>query len=198
MDKNTLDKMLQMMASENDSDAIMGLRGLQGLLRVEGIDLGKVIAAALSNPAFKAAPAEAPAATEPAKEQKVVPAAVSISGMPQCYSLKPGTVEIIPPGQDKGEAVILPGVSAAHSDEIALHLKDALVAAAINKSRFKLKLLDVKNGKGEITETILQAEYERAGMAPVKVWANIRGETAALATVLRRAVAASIPDLVAA
>ena len=77
-------------------------------------------------------------------------------------------------------------------------MKVALVAATLNKSRFKLKLLDVKNGKGEIIETVLQAEYERDGMIPVRIWSNVRGEVAALATVLRRAVANTLPDLVAA
>ncbi len=104
---------------------------------------------------------------------------------------------IIPPGTIAGEKIPLPGAAAAQSQEIADGVKDVLVAAVINKSRFKLKLVDVKDRFGDVAETILQGEYERDNMQPVKVWSNVKGETAALATVLRRAVAAALPDLVA-
>ena len=59
-------------------------------------------------------------------------------------------------------------------------------------------VIDMKNASGEVVETALQAEYERAGMTAVRVWANVRGEVAALATVLRKALSTALPDLVAA
>ena len=89
--------------------------------------------------------------------------------------------------------------AALQADVIASNLKDAVVAAVINKSRFKLKMVDTKDAKGKIVETILQAEYERPGMSPVRIWVlNNRGEVGALAVVLRKAVANSLPELAAA
>ena len=93
--------------------------------------------------------------------------------------------------------ITLPGAAAAETQAIADGVKDVLVAAVINKSRFKLKLVDIKDRYGEVTETVLQGEYDRENMQPVKVWSNVRGEVAALATVLRRAISATVPDLVA-
>jgi hypothetical protein len=114
--------------------------------------------------------------------------------MPQCRAPRPGHIEIILAGKTAGEIVALPGAAAEQADIIAASMKDALVAAAINKSRFKLKLVDVK----DTAETALQAEYEREGMSPVRIWVNIKGEVAALATVLRRYVANTVPELLAA
>lgn len=196
MDKATLDKLVKMMSSENDSDAVMGLRGMQGLLRVEGIDFATALEFIIAHKEMFAE--KTPAAIEagaPAEKAKLP--AVEISGMPQCLSPRAGHVEIVVPGQTRGEVVALPGAAAPACAEIAAALKDALVAAAINKSRFKLKLQDVKNERGEIRETMLQAEYERQGMVPVMIWSNVRGEVAALATVLRRAISASMPELAA-
>ena len=105
-------------------------------------------------------------------------------------------VEIVLSG--KTEVCQLPGESAQHADTIATNLKDAVIAAVLNKSKFKLKLFDIKNGKGEITETALQAEYDRAGMVPIRIWVlNNRGEVGALASVLRKAVSTSLPELAA-
>lgn len=197
MDKATLDKLVKMMSSENDSDAVMGLRGMQGLLRVEGIDFATALEFIIAHKEMLAQ--KTPAAIEtsaPVKKAAALPV-VEISGMPQCLSPRAGHVEIVVPGQTKGEVVALPGAAATAGTEIAAALKDALVAAAINKSRFKLKLQDIKNERGEIHETLLQAEYERQGMVPVMIWSNVRGEVAALATVLRRAISASMPELAA-
>lgn len=200
MDTATRDNLVKMMMSENDSDAIMGLRGLQGLLRVEGIDMARAIMYIVDNkslirdqtPAAGGAVNIAPAAEAPKRQ------AIQVSGSPQCHAPQKGMLEIVPPGKSAGEAIALPGAAAAECELIALHLKDALVAAAINKSTMKLKLVDVKNAKGEIIETTLRAEYERDGMVPIPIWTNVRGEVAALATVLRRAVAGSVPELIAA
>jgi hypothetical protein len=193
MDKDTFDKMLKMMESENDADAVMGLRGFQAMLKGEQVQFSKALGHIIKDIEQlkeKAAPA---AAAAPAAKA----APLEVSGMPQCQSPQEGVIMIIPPGQTAGEPVLLPGESAAHSRDIAAMLKDALVAAAINKSRFKLKLVDVKDKRGDTTETILQAEYDRDGMSPVKIWSNVKGEAAALATVLRRTVSSAMPDMMA-
>lgn len=195
MDKGMTEKLLKLVSSDNDSDAVMGLRGLQGLFREEGVDFGKAVEYALGHlDELKKQGITIDHIVSGAKAQ----GPVSISGMPQCHSPQTGAIEIIAPGKTQGEVVMLQGEAANHAGEIASNLKDALVAAAINKSRFKLKLLDIKNARGETVETVLQAEYERQGMSPVRVWVNVKGEVAALATVLRKAVANSFPELVAA
>jgi len=188
MDKSGFDKLVAMMGSENDSDAVMGLRGFQALLRDENVPFAAAIEHVFGNMAALRAPLDAAQLTGKPQER----GEVKVSGMPQCV-----VIRIIPPGAIAGEKIPLPGAAAAQSQEIADGVKDVLVAAVINKSRFKLKLVDVKDRFGDVAETILQGEYERDNMQPVKVWSNVKGETAALATVLRRAVAASLPDLVA-
>lgn len=198
MDQATLDNLLRMMSSENDSDAVMGLRGMQGLLRVKGIDMGRALTYIIQHKEVlaEAAPADEDKAVVTAAKAPLP--AVEISGMPQCHSPRAGHIEIIVPGKTSGEIVALPASASAAGVHIAMGLKDALVAAAINKSRFKLKLNDNKNERGDVIETQLRAEYEREGMVPVTVWAGLpRGEVATLATVLRRAVAAAMPELVA-
>ena len=197
MDKDVLGNFLKMLNSDNDSDALMALRALQQNFAKEGAELSDLIAYGVNHiqDVKKAATTFEKATTAaPASKPKQ---AITVSGMPQCWSPQAGSLEIIPSGEDKGEVVALPGPAAAQSEEIAMNLKDALVAAAINKSKLKLKLLDVKNNKGEILETILQAEYDRDGMTPVRIWTNARGEVAALAAVLRKAVANAWPELAA-
>lgn len=193
MDPKEIEKIVRMMQSASDSDAVMGLRSFQRAVEAAGLDFGKVIPAAFSQAVAEAAkPDQTIEQTKSAKQA----APVAISGTPQCRVPQQGALELIPSGKTSGEIVTLPGVSASHSDAIASNLKDALVAAAINKSRFKLKLMDNKNARGEVIETVLQAEYERGGMSPIWVWVNVRGEVAALATVLRRALAACMPEFI--
>ncbi len=195
MDKNQFDQMLKMMQSDSDSDALMGLRGLQGLFKHDGVDFGEAIAFLVQN--MDAVKAKKPVIDNAPKAAAARPP-VTISGMPQCHMPRGGFIEIVPPGTTTGLQVQLPGAAGEDAENIANNFKDALVAAAINKSRFKLKLIDMKNASGEVVETALQAEYERAGMTAIRVWANVRGEVAALATVLRKALATALPDLVAA
>lgn len=202
MDAATLQKLLVMLASDNDTDAIMGLRGLQGHFREEGVDFSAALSMTIGNiDALKKAPKDFTATVvEPKPSDKAAAAAtapVALSGMPQCRA-RGNQIEIIVPGKSTGDLVALPGAAAAEAAPIAEALKDALVAAAINKSRMKLKLLDVKGPAGEVVETILQAEYEREGMTPIQVWVNVRGEVASLAAVLRKAIAHAVPELVAA
>lgn len=194
MDSEAFSRMLKMAGSDSDSDAVMGLRGLQGLFLEDGVTFEAAVRYAREN--LEAIRAKNPKTIEAAP--KAGPGPVTVSGMPQCRVPKPGCIEIIPPGASAGAIVQMQGVAADSAEAIAFGIKDALVAAVINKSRFKLKVVDVKNGRGEVVETILQAEYDREGMSPVRVWTNVRGEVAALATVLRKGVATSLPDLVAA
>lgn len=198
MDQELLKKLTAMTESANDSDATLALRGLQGLFADSGLSLSQAIlyAASHADTIKKAAMTVDHLVTPPPAMTSRAP--VSISGTPQCHAPRDGHIELIPPGKSEGEVVTLPGESAQHAQMIALSMKDALVASAINKSRFKLKLLDIKNARGDVVETVLQAEYDREGMIPVRIWSNARGEVATLATVLRKAVASSFPDLVAA
>lgn len=193
MDKNLLEKFLKLLGSESDPDAVMGLRGLQNLCRSSGVSLEEALHYAVTHidqwraPSAPAQPAAKPAA----------PVGVNMSAVPECRVPRPGVLEVVLAGKVAGDAYPLPGAAAEQAEAIAAGLKDAVVAAVINKSRFKLKLSDIKNSRGDVVETALQAEYERAGMSPIQIWVNNRGEVGALATVLRKAVAASLPELAA-
>lgn len=196
MDKSALEKMLKMTDSDSETDAIMGLRGIQGGFRAEGLTLSEAVLFAFDNIAVMKQ--RKPAVT--IEQKPAVPAApkpVSTTGMPNCRMPKPGHIELLAPGAASGTIIALPPSAAEDAAHIADHMKDALVASVINKSRFKLKLFDVKNNRGEILETCLQAEYDRDGMAVVKIWTNVRGECANLATLLRKAAAQVYPDLYA-
>lgn len=193
MDKDLLEKLLKMLASDNDADAVMGLRGAQKLFQSAGAELEDALRYAADHTAQWAK------CKEVIHQQKAAAPTVNNSGVPECRVTRPGVLEVVPAGKTTGELYPLPGESARDAEKIAVCLKDAIVAAVINKSRFKLKLNDIKNNKGEIVETILQAEYERTGMVPVQIWLmNNRGEVGALAAVLRKLVANNMPDLMAA
>lgn len=192
-DNDTTEKLLKLMSSENDSDALMGFRGFQALLKGEGVDVAEALRFVIGNlAALKAAKPQENDSPAPAR-----PALMAL-GSPQCVAEGRGGIMLVRPGDTGGEVVALPGAAAAENGQIALCLKDALVAAAINKSRFKLKLVETSHGH-DSAETTLRAEYEREGMAPVPIWThNAKGEVATLATVLRRAVSSVFPDYVAA
>ena len=197
MDKEILEQCLKLLGSDNDPDAVMGLRGVQNLFRSAGASLDNALRYAADNPGQWQQSADKTIGHQPAKKP-AAPAPVNMSGVPECRVPRAGVVEIVQAGKTTGDSYPLPGESAPHAEAIAGRLKDAVVAAIINKSRFKLKLLDVKNGRGEVTETVLQAEYDRPDMIPVRLWANSRGAAGALAVVLRKAVADSLPELAAA
>lgn len=200
MDRAGLEKMLKMTESDNETDAIMGLRGMQAGFRGEGVTLAQAVLYAFDNvSAVKgSAPAAAAAAAPAAAAQAPAPAAAApakVSGTPQAVATKPGFLELIPAGKNKGTPAQLPPTAAESTDDIAIHLKDALIASSLNKSKFKLKTVDIKNSRGEITETQLQAVFDRDGMASVKIWSHaVKGEVAALANVLRAAMAAGMGD----
>lgn len=195
MDKDGFQNLIKMMTSDNDSDAVMGLRGFQALLREETVPFDKAMKYVFDNMGSLRAPISVESLT--AAPTPALRGEVKVSGMPQCAVVTVGMIMIVRPGATSGEVITLPGAAAADTQSIADGVKDVLVAAVINKSRFKLKLVDIKDRYGEVTETVLQGEYDRENMQPVKVWANVRGEAAALATVLRRAISATVPELVA-
>lgn len=90
-------------------------------------------------------------------------------------------------GQAGACRVAVPETLREYTHEIAGFLQDAVAAAEINRARFKLKLH---------AGTTLQAEYDRADMVPIVIWqAANRGEAAALAAVLRPALAQALPHL---
>ncbi len=199
MDREMTDRLIAMMTSENDTDAVMGLRGLQGLLKSEGIDFAQAMASMLAQaPAAKAAPVPAAPAAPQALAPTAPPSvpAASAGGLPQCSAAGSDITLATPAGAR--EVISLPAEAAAYAPMIAESLTDAIVAAVINKSRMKLKLVDSKNSKGEVVETTLRAEYDREGMMPVQVWVNARGEVAALAAVLRKGLANAMPEIMAA
>lgn len=194
MDDKQLDRLSAMMVSDNDGEALMALRALQSYVREHGVDFRQAMSFWVTHlPQMKGA-AAAPALPEAAS---TMPTPVVNAGLPQCRT-DAGSIEILPAGASSGEKVLLPAAAAAEAGMIAENLKDAIVAAVINKSRMKLKLLDNRNARGEVVETTLQAEYERDGMMPVQIWINARGEVAALAAVLRRALANAVPDVMVA
>ena len=155
MDETLLEKMLALMQSENDGDAVMGLHGLQKLFADAGTGLEDALLFAAENIETlkkRAAPVVDHQAALPPSAR--VP--VALSGMPQCRAApQQGQIEIIVPGKTAGAPVVLPGAAADEAESIALNMKDVLVAAAINKSRLKLKLLDLKNKRGEVVEVAL-------------------------------------------
>jgi hypothetical protein len=201
MDQGLLEKLLKMAESETDTDALMGLRGLHGLLRSEGLALSGAVLYAVQNAAvWKDKKSVTVEQAPPVKDTAVAkPPAANITGVPECRTPRAGCIEIVLAGKSQGEVVQLPPAAAADAPAIAANLKDALVAAVINKSRFKIKILETRNSKGETIEALLQAEYERSGMAPIRVWVNpTKGEVALLAAVLRKMIASNLPELVAA
>lgn len=191
MDERTLNQMINMLLSDNDSDAVMGLRGLQGYFHEKNADFAAAVRqmCADAKPSLTAATLTTAVATPGA-------AAPVAAGMPQCRF--EGGVLVIVHASGNTEKMALPAGAMPEAKVIAENFKDALVAAVINKSRLKLKLQDIKDAKGEVVETILQAEYERAGMTPIRVWSNSKGEVAALAAVLRKGLANTFPEMVAA
>lgn len=196
MDKKQLEIFLKQLGSPSGAEVLSGLRGVQELFSAAGTSVEDALRYAAVHPEKFQRAADQVIENQPVK--KPAAAIANISGVPECRVPYPGAMEIVLAGNAEGTVYPLPGEAANDAEIIASNLKDAVVAAVINKSRFKLKLLDVKNGKGEVMETVLQAEYEREGMIPIRVWVNSRGEVGALAAVLRKAVANSLPELVAA
>lgn len=193
MDRSQIEKYLTLLKSENDTDALMALRGLQNLFREAGTSLENAVRYAAEQIAFLAPEKEIPVPmpSSPAVQKKEI---ATTGNMPD-FQAKSGAFDIVVGG--RVEKVALPGAAAGDAPAVSMNMKDAVAAAIVNKSKFKLKLVDIKNNRGEIVETVLQAEYDRPGMVPIRIWAHNRGEVGALAAVLRKCVASVFPDLAA-
>ena len=190
MDKTLLEKFLKLISSENDGDSLMGLRGAQSLFKSEEASLEDALRYAVDYiDQYKAK--EQQSAAEDGKSN-----GVNTTGVPECRVPSAGSLEIVMSGKSDGDVYQLPGEAAQCAEIIAACLKDAIVVAVISKSKFKLKLKDIKKGS-KVIETILQAEYTTDGVAPVVVWRNSRGEVGTLAAVLRKVITDSFPELAA-
>ena len=188
MDKTLLEKFLKLISSENDGDSLMGLRGAQSLFKSEEVSLEDALRYSVNHIDQYKAKEQQPA-TEAEKSN-----GVNMTGVPECRVQGVGSLEIVMSGKADGDVYQLPGEAAQCAEIIAECLKDAIVVAVISKSKFKLKLRDIKKGS-RVVETILQAEYVTDGVAPVVVWRNSRGEVGTLAAVLRKVIADSLPEL---
>ena len=190
MDKTLLEKFLKLISSENDGDSLMGLRGAQSLFKSEEVSLEDALRYAVDHIDQYKVEEQKPAA-EAEKSN-----GVNTTGVPECRVPSAGSLEIVMSGKTDGDVYQLSGEAAQCAETIAACLKDAIVVAVISKSKFKLKLRDIKEG-GKVVETTLQAEYITDGVAPVAVWTNTRGEVGTLAAVLRKVIADSLPELAA-
>lgn len=189
-----LDRVVHMLASADDTDAVMGLRALQAHIKSEGVDFTVAINALIAQlPQLKTAVTASPQLHTAMSVPQ--PAAAASPAATGGFIARNGALELVADDGTPVCTIALPALAADHASVIAASLKDAVVAATINKCRMKIKLLDVKNGRGEVTETQLRAEYDRPGMTPVPIWVNNRGDVAALAAVLRPALAQAVPHL---
>lgn len=188
LDLALLNKLADRMLSQNEGEALSGLRAVSGMFTEKGVNLKDAVLFAASHMDMWAIKK-----TTPDLEKKM--AVVADPGIPDCRVEGAHSIRVIRPGHKESEVFTIGGDAAVQIADICQHLKDALVVALLHKSAFKLKLVDVKDGKGQVVETILQAEYQKAGSAPVKIWAGNRGEAGILATTLRKAAAWALPDL---
>lgn len=195
LDPSEVQVLLKSLESDIDADAMMALKSLKSVLAEQGVTLSALLAFAFSGlDEIKAKNVTLSAA---APEQTMdVRQVVQPQGLPECRVQGKGRLFISGDGSLKGETVVLTGGASDSADDIALGMKDAFAAAILNKTRFKIKLHDVKNARGEVTETILRAEYEQPNMAPVNIWSGLRGEAAVLANVLRTALKNQTPQLI--
>jgi len=201
MDKDLLAKFIDLMNSENDSDAIMGLRGVQNLFKDIGGSFKNTLMQASDNIIAIEVNKKQSSFINSASlnnsdiaENKIE--SVNESGVPELRVLSEGSIELVLSGNSSGKIYKLPEESAIDIIDIAENMKDSMVAAIISKCKFKLKLFDIKDDGGNIIETELRAEYEREDVIPVKIWSNnSRGETGLLASVLRKLVSTNISNL---
>lgn len=222
MDKQHLQQYLDVLASNDDQQSIMGLRALQSMFQEQGVTLEKAINYAAGNledvkknnnnilesetvieqefteqaaPDQPASGAQQQAAGQPDAPKPPSPAGAATTELPNCRSLKPGVIEFVPPHQPTGVEVNVIGEPAEQASDIAEHIRDAFVAAVLNKTTFKIKLNDIKDNHGEIIETIVQAEYARDNMTPVKIWTGDRGAAGTLASAIRQGLKQAMPDM---
>ncbi len=195
MDKNVLKQYTDYMESNIDSDALMGLRGVQSFLKEFDLTIEQVLLYVADN-----------YQNIKTLEQPVVEEAVSVvpsknnvrvaGDIPDFKSHSNGVIQVIFP-DGSGSGCTLPVCALNDVGDIAVAMKDAVVAAIINKAHIKIKLFDVKNDEGKVVETILRTEYDREGMQPIDLWHGTKGDAGIVASVLRTFVKEAVPELVA-
>ena len=117
-------------------------------------------------------------------------------GATSCYVAGANILALTSAALPQAVRINLPESMAGSAGILAESLKDAVVAAEINRCRMKLKLYDIKNTRGEVVETQVRAEYARTGMVPLIIWTAVnRGDAAALTAVLRPALTMALPQL---
>ncbi len=187
-DLELLSKLADRMLSGNDGEALSGLHAVAGMFREKNISLKDAVLFAAKNSDMWASEKVDNAA-------KKEPVSVSADkGITHCQPSGVSAIEVFRPGHKESQVFELSGVAAMNLDDLCLHFKDALVAAQLNKSPFKIRLVDIKDEKGQVKETVMQAEYQKAGSAPVQIWRGTRGEAGALAITMRKAAAWVLPE----
>ncbi len=187
LDLDLLAKLCDRMASEVEGEALSGLHAVSGMFMDKTTTLKDAVLFAASHMDMWAI-----------KKVTVVQdkkAPVADQGIPDCRPDGTASIRLFRPGHKESEVFVISGEPLSAREDICLHLKDALVVALLHKSAFKLKLVDIKDDRGAVIETVLQSEYQKAGSAPVKIWSGNRGEAGVLATTLRKAVAWALPEL---
>ena len=81
--------------------------------------------------------------------------------------------------------------------EIAERLKDAVVAAILSKTTFKLKLVDTKDTMGAVLSSEIRAEFMRPEIKPITIFQGNKGEAGVNINILRKALSYAIPSLLA-
>ena len=187
LDLELLAKLAERMGSDVEGEALSGLHAVAGMFMDSGNTLKDAVLFAAGHMDMWAV-----RKAVPVPEKK---AAGGDQGIPDCRPEGASALRLFRPGHKESEVFVLSGDVVSARDDICLHLKDALVVALLHKCAFRLKLADIKDDKGIVVETVVQAEYQKPGSVPVRIWAGNRGEAGVLATTLRRAVAWALPDL---
>ena len=156
LDPAELHVLLKSLESDVDADAVLALKSLKSVLTEQGVTLSALLSFAFSGiEEIKEKTINiAPAVPEQPMELRQV---IQPQGLPECRVQGKGRLFISGDGSLKGETLVLTGAASENADDIALGLKDAFAAGILNKTRFKIKLHDVKNTRGDITHTILHA-----------------------------------------
>lgn len=174
--------------SFNDDETLQAIRNLRAALEQSGARLEDVVHYAVTSDDFWQSLSR-PAQTAPSDEGRESGGGAS-GGLALCRwtSLdgQPG-IETAPPDGTPKQWVIA-GNAANQAENIAEHLKDALVVASINKCSLKIKLKDIKDEDEKTMGTLVQAEYDK-DLAPIIIWSGDRGDAASLASTLRQAAA---------
>lgn len=191
LDLDILRKLADKLSSSAEGERLNGLQAVMQMFAEKGATIQDALVFAGGHMDMWALGVAAPAVAAAVLSGPSVDAA----GIPDCRPEGVASLRVFRPGGKESEVFAITGVRVADMGDLCLHLKDALVAGLLHKSPFKLKLADIRDGKGQVVETVLQAEYQKDGSAPIRIWSGNRGDAGVLATVLRKAVAWALPDL---